>query len=156
MSKEIPLTRGHVAIVDDEDYEWLSQWKWTAFQSGNQVYAYRKHKNKSVLLHRLITSAPKGKVVDHINRNGLDNRRENLRVVGRKENALNSSFIPNGTSKYRGVRYSKNAWQSEIMVDRKYIYLGRFKSEEDAARAYDAAATMYFKSDARLNLPETE
>src|SRR5690606_36282447 len=152
--KEIPLTKGYVALVDDEDYEWLSQWKWTALVTGKQVYGYRKSGRTNILIHRLITDAPRGSVVDHINRNTLDNQRENLRVVGRKENALNSSFKPNGTSSYRGVRFSKGAWQAEIMVNRKYIYLGRFRDEIDAARAYDKAAVEHFKGDARLNFTE--
>lgn len=92
MTKEIQLTQGKVTLVDDEDYEWLSQWKWCAKDGRNgNFYAFRASKNKSTYMHRLILDTPKGKVTDHINGNGLDNRRINLRICSYRENSHNKN-----------------------------------------------------------------
>ena len=150
MSKEIPLTQGKVAIVDDADYEWLSQWKWTYLRPsypGSAGYAYRNvtvspKKTKCVLMHRLILDAPKGKLVDHINHNGLDNRRENLRLATECENHYNARPRTDGVSKYKGVYYDSrcNRWAAEIRSNNKKKFLGYFDTEYSAAVAYNRAA----------------
>lgn len=150
--KEISLTRGQVTIVDDEDYEYLNQWKWTAdFDLHTKsYYAIRKQrstklnqKQKFIRMHRLIMNAPKGKVVDHINHDTLDNRKENLRIVSIRQNMQNKKI--KGISKYRGVHWDKkaNKWRASISINNKTKELGRFegtlKGEREAAKAYERA-----------------
>lgn len=155
--KTIPLSKGYEAIVDDEDYEWLNQWKWYALVTGNTVYAVRSYKEDgkkiTILMHRLITDAPDGMVVDHINHNGRDNRRTNLRVVTGRENNLNSRLRKDNPTGYRGVRQWMNRprWNARIRVDGRDIHLGYHATPEDAARAYDQAAKKYFGEFAQLN-----
>ena len=101
MSKRILLTKNKVAIVDDEDYEWLNQWKWKYHKDN---YGYRTVKyNKSIFMHRIINKTPDGLFTDHINREGLDNRKCNLRTVTRNQNIFNSKPRKNNTSGYKGV-----------------------------------------------------
>lgn len=154
--REIPLTRGAVALVDDADYPWLSQWKWQVSPKG---YASRtsgsKGNRKHISLHRFIMDAPNGAEIDHINRNKLDNRRCNLRFVTREQNMANRDKRKQGTSAYKGVRFraSISKWEARIKCNRQEIYLGCFTSEIEAARAYDRAALEYFGEFARLNFP---
>lgn len=96
--KQIPLTKDHFAIVDDADYDWLSRFKWH-FERG---YACKKTREK-VYMHKLINGAPKGMHTDHINGNGLDNRRDNLRSATAAQNSMNSKKIKSGSNKYKGV-----------------------------------------------------
>jgi hypothetical protein len=150
--KEIALSRGKSALVDDEDYEWLSQWKWTY---AGENYAYRmqhlgvgadgKAKKKSILMHRIITNAPKGLDVDHVNRDGLDNQRHNLRVCTRTQNLANSIVSTGRYSNLRGAFLDKKTglWSSKIMVNRKLIRLGWFTTDVDAHEAYKAASVKY-------------
>ena len=99
--KKIKLTQGKVALVDDGDFEWLSQWKWTYKNGG---YAYRSIGSKGhIFLHRAIMKSPKNLEIDHINGNGLDNRRSNLRFATHKQNIRNQQKQKNRTSKYKGV-----------------------------------------------------
>lgn len=159
MTREIPLTRNQVAIVDDEDYDWLSQWKWTFTQKSARYtgYAYR-HVYKSgggvskIFLHRLILDAPPGVGVDHINGNGLDNQRSNLRLATHQQNMRNRRSQDGGTSIYKGVRQQKcEQWQASLHVDGTYRAIGVFNSEIEAAKAYDAAAVYHYGEFARTN-----
>lgn len=148
--QQIPLTKGEFAIVDDEDYEFLSQFKW-CYSHG---YAQRRVNNKNVYMHRFL-AGEHGKIVDHINRNKLDNRRSNLRVCTQSENNMNR--ITNAVrevAKYKGAHWNKraNKWMACIKSNGKQIHLGYFKSEEDAANAYNYAALKYFGEYARLNV----
>jgi hypothetical protein len=155
--KEIPLTRGQFALVDDEDFEYLNQWKWITTDNG---YARRtEYKNgtqKPVNMHVLIASPSLGMLVDHINGNKLDNRRENLRICTNTENRRNISKYKNNTSGYKGVTWHKQhrKWYAQIVPLRKNIFLGLFSDAKEAARAYDAAAKKYFGQFARLNFPK--
>jgi hypothetical protein len=140
--KEIPLTQGQVAIVDDGDFEWLSQWKWKAFTATamKTAYAYRS-KKRVILMHRAIMGEPTGKVVDHINHDTLDNRRDNLRTCTWRESNFNRLRQSNNRSGYIGVFWDKwhNRWKAMITVDGKQVRLGSFKDAVSAARARDAA-----------------
>lgn len=156
MTKEIPLTKGHVALIDDDDYERVSQYKWT-FDNG---YAARKaggQKNpKKIMLHRFILDAPAGYDVDHINRDVLDNTRANLRICTRSQNNANRISLPGSSSQYKGVSWNRNRqrWQVFQCAYGKRRYLGYFENEAEAAIAYDEAAYESFGDFALLNFPE--
>jgi hypothetical protein len=148
--KEIQLSQGKVALVDDEDYEWLSQWKWSASRYEHIFYA--QHRSKG-LMHRLITGAKKNEFVDHINRDGLDNRRQNIRICTLAENNRNRINKQPSKSGYRGVKQRGHRYEASIKFNNKAIYLGAFKNPEDAAKAYDEAAIFYHGKFAILNYP---
>ena len=162
---EIRLTSGHVVLVDEEDFDWLSEYRWYPYRrSGNPdpAYAQRSLKNEEgryqgELMHRVIMGLPTGLHVDHINGDGLDNRRSNLRVATPHQNAVNSKArTGNFTSRYRGVCLcaGKTRWEATIYINHQRIRLGWFVSEVEAARAYDAKAREIFGEFARLNFPE--
>lgn len=146
MTKLIPLTRNKFAIVDDDDYEYLSQQKWTYHHEG---YAYRQEpiedKYATVLMHRRIMKTPKGLDVDHINRNGLDNRKSNLRNVTHSQNLHNRPKQKNSHNKYKGIYLDKrvNRWFARIKVDGKSISLRSYKTQEEAGEAYRLASDQY-------------
>lgn len=150
----IALTRGKFAIVDAADYEWLSRYKWTANCKGDKCYAYRRDKGRGVLMHRAIMQAPKGLVVDHIDGNGLNNRRSNLRLCTQAENSRNAR-PRRGTSRFKGVRAHNTPGQfvAEITLDGRARYIGSFTDEIEAAIAYDLRAVVLFAEFARLNFP---
>jgi len=157
MSKTIPLTRGKVAIVDDEDYEWLNQWKWCC---SDRMYAVRGkiHGDKlsHLSMHRVILSAKEGDITDHINRDKLDNRRSNLRLCTPAESARNQNLRKDNKSGYKGVHWHPvdKKWCAKICVHGKRTFLGNYDQVEDAARAYDQAAIELHGEFARLNFPE--
>lgn len=147
--KEIQLTRGAVAIVDDEDCEWLSAYKW--YLSGDYALRSQKINGKytSVRMHRQIMGID-GLIdtvqIDHINGNGLDNRRCNLRLCTAQGNARNKRPNKKASSIYKGVYWHvrMQKWQSHLTCDGKIIHIGYFKSEIEAALAYNKKAKALF------------
>jgi len=148
--KQIRLSQGMCALVDDADYDGIVKWKWFAARRGRRVYAARNILLPSgcrtvVYMHREILRPPPGMDTDHINRDPLDNRRVNLRACTRSQNMANQR-AGRGASRFKGVCWDKNSgkWLASIMRHRKHHYLGRFEREVDAARAYTKAARAMF------------
>ncbi len=155
-TKKYPNT---FAMVDDEDYDYLNKWKWGAFYGRNTTYAMRSPRlpdgtHTSICLHRFIMNPEKGIHVDHINGNGLDNRRDNLRLCTIVQNQQNQQNCRGGSSKYKGVCWHKHTkkWQARIGVRQVKVHLGVFNDETDAAIAYNEAAKHYFGEFANLNI----
>jgi hypothetical protein len=161
--RRIPLTHGKCAIVDPEDFERFNRHKWYAVKSGNTFYAircfHRAGKTIYVRMHREIIGLPGHLVADHINHNGLDNRKANLRPATRAQNNYNRSIIKreDSTSKYKGVAWKKEneKWNAQIHFKGECIFLGYFKDEIQAAKAYDEAAKKYYGQFASLNFPDS-
>ncbi len=139
--KTIPLTQGKIAIVDDSDYEYLSQWKWH-YNSG---YAER---GKHIHMHRVVLGT--SQTVDHINGETLDNRRSNLRPINHSTNAMNMRKHK-GASKYKGVSFSNGYWRVQIWKDNKKVFSVMTPNELWGAMIYDLNAPLLFGQYARLN-----
>lgn len=142
-----------IVLIDDEDYDKIKDYKWCVVKESNRFYSMTKIKNKSVKMHRLIMDYPK--MVDHINGNGLDNRKSiNLRECNHSKNGMNQNKQYNKTTNYKGVSFdkSRNKYKAYLKYNQKYIFLGRFKTEDQAAIAYNIAALKYFGDFARPNV----
>jgi hypothetical protein len=155
MSKEILLSQGKIATIDDEDYLWVNQWKW--YFDGR--YAVRKIHFRDgdgnrecikIYLHRAIIQPIPEYVVDHIDRDTLNNSRKNLRVVTYSQNGMNSGS-KRGRN-YKGAYFcnTKKKWAAKITLNRKPIWLGHFKSKKEAIKAYNNASIEFHK-EFRLN-----
>ena len=153
--KEIQLTQGKIALVDDEDFERINQWKWCAIRiRDDYYYAVRRiaigkrseNKGKTIIMHRVIMGTVPGIEIDHKNRNGLDNRKENLREATRAQNTINTRTRITTWSGLRGVDwYPKyNQWRARITIDKKTIHLGYFDTKEEAHQVYTARAVEAF------------
>lgn len=157
--KQIPLSQGLFALVDDEDFEYLNQFKWHARKSRDTFYASRnlkisKNNRKTIQMHRVILGTTDTKIQgDHIDGNGLNNQKSNLREATHEQNRRNTKSYKNGVSKYKGVSYRKDSkkWRSIINFNKKVIRLGYFSSEIEAAKAYDVKAKELFGEFAWLN-----
>jgi hypothetical protein len=144
MTKRIELTKGKFAIVDDEDFDFLSQWKWWIDSQGYAVRDEGGRKNKRrILMHRFLNNTPDGYHTDHLNRKKLDNRRSNLMTRTCSQNILNSKLSKRNTSGFKGVEWYKNRWVARIKIGYKNIYLGRFKNIADAIKARQEAELKY-------------
>ena len=144
------------AKVDAEDYQKLAAYDWQIFKNNSSnFYAARIEGGKIVSMHREIMHNPAGLFVDHKDRNGLNNTKQNLRLATCGQNNCNRRK-KEGSSKYRGVSYCKKnrKWRASITFNGKDIWLGQFDTEEDAARAYDEAAKIYHGEFAALNFNE--
>lgn len=155
MTKQIALTQGKFAIVDDDDYERASQHRWSCKKAPRTAYATRwitiNGKETSQMLHRFILNALPHRLVDHINGNGLDCRKSNLRLCSNAQNSMNRRRV--SKSHYKGIRKVINRWQAELQVNGKRVHIGSFISPEQAARAYDIEARKQFGEFARTNFP---
>lgn len=150
--KAIQLNKGFVTIVDDEDYEYLSQWKWYATNQGRVQREWRKDgKTHRMLMHRQLMNAQPGQLIDHINQNPLDNRRANLRFATASQN--NQNRKPANKSGLKGVYWCKkrNKYMGYIWVNRKSIYLGISDDPNEIAIMYNEAALKHFGPQAYLN-----
>jgi hypothetical protein len=150
--REIPLTRGHIAIVDDEDFFPLLKWKW---HSDGRYARRADYPNRNLIwMHRHILLAPSVLDVDHINGNGFDNRRANIRACLPSENTKNRKISKNNKSGYKGVIWSKKgtAWSASIGVNNKRLHLGYYQTKEEAAMAYNNAAKILHGEFAKLNI----
>lgn len=144
--KKIPLVGqrgvGKFALVDDEDFEYLSQWRWFYGDTGYATHSAGPRKaRKTIRMHRLLMNTPKGMETDHINRDKLDNQKPNLRICTRFENSMNRPKQINNKSGYKGVYWHKQtkAWHAVIVIKGKHISLGTHKNVTDAAKAYEKA-----------------
>lgn len=151
--KLIPLTQGKYAQVDDEDYEWLNQWKWH-FSDG---YAVRNAinsfgKRRLVFMHRKINKTPSEFQTDHIDHDKLNNCKSNLRSCTSSENHRNTQKWLHSKMKFKGINLQRGKyWAAHIKINGKGVHIGSFKTPEDAARAYDEAAKKYFGEFAYIN-----
>jgi len=159
--RKIPLSKGYTALIDDEDFERVSQHKWFAREKSNTVYAGTNiladpnpghRKWKGLEMHRFIMNAQPGKSVDHIDGNGLNNQKCNLRICTHRQNMANCAA--KGKSRYRGVTFCsdgrKKPWRAQIKTNR----IGCFKTEKEAALAYDVHVKSAFGEYGRYNFPD--
>jgi hypothetical protein len=155
MTKSIFLSNGKECLVDDDDYQWASQYKWHESGKG---YALRNKqvngRSATVRMHRELLQVHQGLEVDHINGNRLDNRRSNLRPATRQENVRNRKVQKNNKCGFKGVSCEKGRFRAYICVNNKLIHLGMFTTAEEAARARDKAEKELFGEFSRLNFPE--
>jgi hypothetical protein len=156
--REIPLTKGAVTLVDDDDFVMLARHRWYLHSGGYaaRVDSRRAQRgvpqNKTLLMHRVILQLATGEYADHIDGNKLNNTRANLRRCCHRENCRNRR--PRNGRRYKGVKRQRGkTFRATITIDGDHIHLGNFPTAEEAARAYDTAATTYFGAFARLNFP---
>lgn len=151
---------GHTVLVDDPDQALAAGFSWYVVRDGHQLYAYANVKvdgrPTTLKMHRLLLAAPPGTSVDHRNRNGLDNRRENLRLATAREQQHNQASRP-GTSRFKGVYAYGSRWRAMIRLPNgRRKSLGYFDEEADAAHAYDKAASEIHGDFERLNFPDDD
>lgn len=147
---EIPIGRGLAAVIDDDDLLLVDNRRWYAMKSKYTTYAYSTSK-PTIYMHRLILDAKPGQVVDHIDGNGLNNTRDNIRLCTQRQNIQRSVKRKIRTSAYKGVYRHRDKWSVAIIVNGVNKHLGTFRDEADAARAYDQAALSEFGEFASLN-----
>jgi hypothetical protein len=161
--KLLPLTKGYHAMVDDDDYYWVSQFNWQAIELNGAIYA-RRNKKKGILksnepyeiyLHRVIMKCvDKEKVVDHIDHDGLNNIKSNLRICSKDDNKIYTTSHKNSSSKYLGVSYdrARNKWNAQLKYNGQRILAKRYNTEAEAAEAYNLIAKKHFGEFANLNI----
>ncbi len=161
--RKIPVGKKHFALVDDGDYEWASQYRWRILKGRHTTYARRNRKQgesgpHTLLLHREIMQRAgawcSGLDIDHMDGNGLNNCRKNLRSATRSQNQANRGFSRNHVSGFKGVTACQGKWRARIGKAGRNVHLGHFLTKEDAARAYDRAAIEIYGEYARLNFPK--
>lgn len=157
--KKIKLTQGKFALVDDEDFDFINQWKWCAKKDTRNFYAFRtdyENGKKSILMHRVVLNINNPKIkIDHRDIDGLNNQKINLRIVSDSESSRNKRGVQNTSSVYKGVYRlnvnRKNKWRAMIGIDGKQIHLGCFPTQELAAIAYNDSAKKLHGEFANLN-----
>lgn len=151
----VQLTQGKETLIDKEDIDLIQQYKWHYRKSGrtNGRNGYAESK-KGVFMHNLIINKVGNLVIDHINRNGLDNRRSNLRLVTKQQNHHN--FPKKGHNKYRGVQLKPNLklnpWEVILKYNKKVVFNKTFATAEEGAKAYNEQAIKYYGDVAQLNI----
>lgn len=143
--KKIPLTQNQVSLVDDEDFDKLNKFKWYADKQLSGFYARRmsyQNVRKCIHMSHVIINCPKGKQVDHINHDTLDNRKDNLRVCSNRENSINRRMLSNNKTGYRGVVWHKRdkKFASQIKNKGKHYHLGSYDCKHEAALVYNRKA----------------
>jgi hypothetical protein len=157
MAKEIQLTQGQVAIVDDDMYDYLNQWKWCVNNCNGKLYAVRSlsipKKRKIIYMHRFIVKNDSEMHTDHCNGNTLDNRKINLRICTNSQNLMNQKIHKNNKSGYKGIYFNKrtNRFDVYISIDKKQRRVGVYKDVKDAIKNYNEAAIKYYGEFANLN-----
>ena len=154
MVKEIQLVNNKgIVLVDDEDYYFLNQYKWNLAKPCYARTTLYNGNKKTIYMHSFIMNTPGGMLTDHIDGNGLNNQKNNLRIVTKSQNNMNSKKGAGFTSKYKGVNWDKDCkkWRAHITLNKKKKHLGVFINEEEAAIAYNEAAKKLFKEYANLN-----
>lgn len=146
------------ALVDNEDFEYLNQFKWYYDNSGKYAmrrFYYKDKKSKIISMHRFIMKPPKDKLIDHKNMDGLDNRKSNLRICGKRENAINTALRKNNKSGYTGVHHNTKStppWRVNLKENGKQVCVGYFYDVKEAAKAYNEKAKELYGEYARLNI----
>ncbi len=162
--KLIPLSKQgknkgkYFAQIDDEDYDFLMQWRWYVKINKGLFYARRfsyeiTNNRIEILMHRIIMNCPVQKLIDHKDRNGLNNQKSNLRICTQSQNTMNATVRKNKTSKYKGVYWNRKnkRWTVNININKKRKHVGVFLKENDAGLAYNEAAKKYFGEFANPN-----
>lgn len=158
--KQIQLTKGYFTTVDDQDFDYLSQFNWGVQINRKRKYAYRKfwdsitRKSYTMYMHRDLHNLVDSKIhVDHVDGNGLNNQRVNLRLCSNAQNLMNVPMKKNNKCGLKGVYWetSRQKWKAEIRVNKRKQHLGRFASKYEAAEAYNKAAIKYFGEFAYIN-----
>lgn len=151
--KEIKILNKNIKVkVDNSDFEYLNQFIWyiRGLNYAGRV-EWKNNISKTILMHREIMKAKPGELLDHVNKDTLDNRKKNLRFCSRSTNAMNCKIHKHNTSGYKGVSKFNNKWRAYIVKNNKQIYIGLFESKEKAAKAYNKKAKELFKEFASIN-----
>lgn len=156
--RKIPLSQGKFALVDDDDYDFLIQWKWYAHKERESYYAVRKSvrlngKQKMIYMHHILLGTPVGMKCDHQDRNSLNNQRRNLRIATNAQNLINRPSQSNNKLGIKGVYRVGNKFRASIIFKGKTIHLGAYSSLKEAGKAYDRKAKELFGDFAWLNFP---
>lgn len=138
-------------LIDDEDWDKVKEYKWHIKKYVNSFYAAKNTDDNTLLIHRFIMNCPDGMIVDHINHNTLDNRKENLRICTKQQNNMNARKSNKFNSSFKGVKLNGKGYQSRIQFNYKRINIGTFKTELEAGRAYDIKAKELHGQYAQLN-----
>jgi len=155
--KRIKLTQNKYALLDDSDFQELNNHKWYTIKHGNTFYAVRQSKRingkqKRIFMHRIIAGTPNGKETDHVDCDGLNNQRRNLRVCTRSENEMNKGLTKLNTSGFKGVSWFKTSkkWGARIYYNGKNKHLGLFKTKLEAYNVYCKASKIYHREFSRI------
>jgi len=164
MYKTVQLTKGKVALVSPEDYDFISQWGWRYSESTGYAARYinQGEMKRTLWMHREVyaymlgTPIPYGFTIDHANHQRLDQQRPNLRLATPSQNAWNTGARINSTTGLKGVRFKSGKYEAYIRIFYERLYLGRYTEDLEAALAYDAAATILYGQFANVNFPELQ